>query len=117
LVPGVALPDAAARHSLMGGASRARGFDAHAPGWLASARRRRSDNHDRRPAGEVDTLVIHYISLPPGRFSTTTIEDLFRNRLATDAHPSFAGLGGMRVSAHLLVGRRGELTQFVSCDD
>lgn len=101
----------------MGMARRARGFDARTPGWLAGARRCRSANHDSRPAGEVDTLVIHYISLPPGRFAMTTIEDLFRNRLATGAHPSFDGLHGLRVSAHFLVGRRGELTQFVSCDD
>lgn len=101
----------------MGMARSARGFDAQAPGWLASARRCRSANYDRRPTGEIDTVVIHFISLPPGRFATTTIEELFCNRLDAGAHATFVGLDGLRVSSHFLVGRRGELIQFVSCDD
>lgn len=94
-----------------------RGFDARAPGWLARARRCPSPNHDCRPAGEVDTVVIHFISLPPGRFATASIEDLFCNRLDAGADPGFGGLDGLRVSSHFLISRRGGLTQFVSCDD
>ncbi len=95
----------------------ARGFDAHAPGWLARARRCPSPNHDRRPATAVDTVVIHFISLPPGRFGLRPVEAFFCNRLDVRAHPSLAELEGVRVSSHLLIGRRGELVQFVSCDD
>ncbi len=95
----------------------ARGFDAQAPGWLLGARRCPSPNHDRRPAVDVDTVVIHFISLPPGRFAMRSIEDFFCNRLDLRAHPVLAGLDGVRVSSHLLIGRRGELVQFVSCDD
>lgn len=95
----------------------ARGFDAQAPGWLAGARRRPSPNHDRRPTPGVDTVVIHFISLPPGRFGIPTIEDFFCNRLDVRVHPGLADLDGLRVSSHLLIGRRGELVQFVSCDD
>ena len=94
-----------------------RGFDARAPGWLARARRCPSPNHDRRPAVAIDTLVIHFISLPPGRFATGMIEALFCNRLDARAHPGLADLENLRVSSHLLIGRRGELLQFVSCDD
>jgi len=94
-----------------------RGFDARAPGWLARARRCPSPNHDSRPATAVDTVVIHFISLPPGRFATTTVEALFCNRLDVHGRPDLADLEGLRVSSHLLIGRRGELLQFVSCDD
>ncbi len=38
---------------------------------------------------------------------------LFTNRLDPAAHPSFAGLAGVRVSAHFLVRRDGALLQFV----
>ncbi len=59
---------------------------------------------------------MHYISLPPGRFSGDAIERLFTNRLDPHAHPYFATLAGVRVSAHFLVRRRGELVQFVDTD-
>jgi AmpD protein len=86
-------------------------------GWLAGARRLPSPNFDARPAGaRVDLLVVHHISLPPGRFSGDAIERLFTNRLAPDAHPAFAALGALRVSVHFLIRRRGELLQFVDAD-
>ncbi|GMV02027.1 MAG: 1,6-anhydro-N-acetylmuramyl-L-alanine amidase AmpD [Burkholderiaceae bacterium] len=86
-----------------------------APGWIAGARRVPSPNCDARPGGVViDLVVLHYISLPPGRFSGDAIERLFTNRLDADADPSFGPLRGLRVSAHLLVRRRGELIQFVA---
>jgi AmpD protein len=94
-----------------------RGFDPKAPGWLARARRCPSPNHDRRPEVAIDTLVIHFISLPPGRFAMKTVEDFFCNRLDVHAHPDLADIEGLRVSSHFLIGRRGELVQFVSCDD
>ena len=75
----------------------ARGFDAHAPGWLARARRCPSPNHDRRPATAVDTVVIHFISLPPGRFGLRPVEAFFCNRLDVRAHPSLAELGELRM--------------------
>jgi AmpD protein len=84
-------------------------------GWLGGARRLPSPNQDERPQGTViDLLVIHYISLPAGRFSGPAIEQLFLNRLDPSSHPSFASLEGLRVSAHFLIRRRGELLQFVS---
>ena len=87
------------------------------PGWLAGARRVSSPNFDARPAGAVvDLLVVHHISLPPGRFSGDAIERLFCNRLDALADPSFAALRGLRVSAHFLIRRRGELLQFVATD-
>jgi AmpD protein len=89
-------------------------FDAE--GWLAGARRVPSPNHDARPEGEaISLVVIHNISLPPGRFDGDGIVELFTNRLDPAAHPYYAGIAHLRVSAHFLIRRRGGLIQFVPC--
>ncbi|MEY3665383.1 MAG: 1,6-anhydro-N-acetylmuramyl-L-alanine amidase AmpD [Pseudomonadota bacterium] len=86
-------------------------------GWLRRARRIESPNQDERPQGmPVDLLVIHYISLPPGIFRGDAIERLFTNRLAGHEDSRLASLSTLRVSAHFLVRRNGELTQFVGTD-
>jgi AmpD protein len=90
---------------------------ARALGFLAGARRVESPNFDARPAGSAVTLlVVHAISLPPGTFGGDAIERLFTNRLDPGAHPAFAALAGLRVSAHFLLRRDGELVQFVPAD-
>lgn len=87
-------------------------------GWVATASRVPSPNHDARPAGTAITLaVIHGISLPPGKFGGDAIARLFTNRLDASAHPYFAAIAALRVSAHFLIRRRGDLLQFVSCAD
>ncbi len=93
-------------------ALRAWSFDAS--GRLPAAHFLASPNCDERPAGErVTLLVVHSISLPAGRFSGDAVAALFTNRLDPSAHPSFAGLAGLEVSAHFFIRRRGELSQFV----
>ncbi|MEQ1440670.1 1,6-anhydro-N-acetylmuramyl-L-alanine amidase AmpD [Fontimonas sp. SYSU GA230001] len=88
------------------------GIDAQ--GWLAGARRVPSPNCDARPdADDISLLVIHGISLPPGRFGGPWIEALFTNRLDAAADPYFAGIAALRVSAHLLIRRDGAVVQFV----
>jgi AmpD protein len=88
-----------------------------AQGWCVDARRIESPNHDARPAGmAVELVVIHNISLPPREFGGAGIIDLFLNRLDPGAHPYYAGIAALRVSAHFLIRRNGELLQFVSCD-
>ncbi|MEW6169850.1 MAG: 1,6-anhydro-N-acetylmuramyl-L-alanine amidase AmpD [Pseudomonadota bacterium] len=83
-------------------------------GWLAGARRVASPNRDARPDPEdISLLVIHGISLPPGRFGGPWIDALFTNTLDPAAHPYFAGIAALRVSAHLLIRRDGSLTQYV----
>ena len=90
-------------------------FDAQ--GWLGGVRQAPSPHCDARPAGsEVELLVVHGISLPPGRFGGPYIEDLFLGRLDAHAHPYFRKIEGLRVSAHFLVRRRGELLQFVGTE-
>lgn len=87
-------------------------------GWVGGARRDRSPHFDARPAGSaIELLVVHNISLPPGAFGSGDIARLFTNRLDAAAHPFFATLAGVRVSAHFLIERDGALTQFVSCLD
>ena len=83
-------------------------------GWLRGALRLPSPNRDRRPAGtRIELLVIHNISLPPGAFGGPGIERLFLNQLDPAEHPYFAELAHLRVSAHLLIRRDGQLVQFV----
>ena len=85
-------------------------------GWLSGMRRIASPNCDTRPPGTaIDLLVIHNISLPPGKFGGQEIAQLFTNTLDTQAHPYYAQLKGLRVSAHFLIRRSGEMIQFVSC--
>lgn len=84
-------------------------------GWVTGARRLESPNHDARPSDlAIDLIVIHAISLPPGEFGGGYIEALFLNKLQANAHPSFAAVAPLRVSAHFLIARDGRLTQFVS---
>ena len=86
-------------------------------GWHRDARRVPSPNFGPRPPGRaVDLAIIHSISLPPGRYGGDAVERLFTNRLDPAAHPYFAGLAGLEVSAHFLIRRDGELVQFVAVD-
>ena len=82
------------------------------------ARRIRSPNRDARPAdAEITLVVVHGISLPPGDFGGDGIERLFTNRLDRAAHPYFAAIADLRVSAHFLIRRNGALVQFVPCSE
>ena len=85
-----------------------------ATGLLRGARFAASPHQNARPEGAgIELVVIHGISLPPGSFGGPWIERLFLGRLAAEAHPSFADLHGLRVSAHLLVRRSGRIVQYV----
>lgn len=77
-----------------------------------------SPNYGPRPGGcEPDLLVIHNISLPPGQYGGDCVERFFTNCLDWGAHPFFAEIHGVEVSAHVLIRRCGELVQFVRfCD-
>ena len=87
-----------------------------ANGWIAAARRIDSPNFDERPHGApISLVVIHAISLPPQAFGSDNILQLFTNTLDPAAHPYFADISHLRVSAHFLIRRTGELIQFVSC--
>lgn len=83
-------------------------------GWLSEARRVPSPHHDLRPDDENPSLlVVHNISLPPGEFGGPWIDALFTGTLDPDAHPFFAEIHHLRVSAHCLIRRDGEIVQYV----
>ena len=83
-------------------------------GIMAAARQVPSPNCDPRPPGATpDLIVVHGISLPPDEFGGPWIERLFTNMLPPDQHPYFAQVAALKVSAHLLIRRDGELVQYV----
>ncbi|HDK38331.1 MAG TPA: 1,6-anhydro-N-acetylmuramyl-L-alanine amidase AmpD [Thiolapillus brandeum] len=85
--------------------------------WLPGAHRCPSPNCDDRPADSVvDLLVIHNISLPPAQFGESWIEDFFLNKLDPSQHPYFREIQHLKVSAHFLIKRDGEILQFVPLD-
>lgn len=84
-------------------------------GWLPEARHIVSPNFDERPVeNDISLVVIHAISLPPGQFGGQGIIDLFTNQLNPEDHPYYQEISHLRVSAHFLIRRNGELIQFVS---
>ncbi|MGL5292101.1 MAG: 1,6-anhydro-N-acetylmuramyl-L-alanine amidase AmpD [Vibrionaceae bacterium] len=81
------------------------------------ARRSPCTHYDERPdQDDISLLVIHNISLPPGEFGGCFIEDFFQGKLDGDAHPYFLQIKDLRVSAHCLIKRDGEVVQFVPFD-
>jgi N-acetyl-anhydromuramoyl-L-alanine amidase len=83
-------------------------------GLLAGVRQVLSPHRDARPAAaELELIVLHGISLPPGEFGGPWIDRLFCGDLPADAHPYFAGIVAARVSAHVLIRRDGSITQYV----
>ncbi|WP_202980303.1 1,6-anhydro-N-acetylmuramyl-L-alanine amidase AmpD [Marinobacter fonticola] len=91
------------------------GFSIDQAGWLNGVRHCPSPNFGPRPdTAGITLLVVHNISLPPGRFGGDAIERFFCNRLDRHEHPYFEQICEMKVSAHALVRRNGECIQFVS---
>jgi AmpD protein len=89
-----------------------------ADGWYSGCKHLASPNFNSRPVNTpVHIIVIHSISLPPGIYNNNYIEDFFQNQLNIDAHPYFKEIKALKVSAHFLIKRNGELIQFVSCID
>lgn len=73
-----------------------------------------SPHFDCRPANEsIGLIVIHNISLPAGSFGGPHVENLFMGRMDCQAHPDFADLEGLKVSAHFFIRRDGQIIQFV----
>ena len=74
-----------------------------------------SPNCDDRPEPtDISLLVVHAISLPPDEFGGPWIDRLFRNQLPADAHPYFATIAALRVSAHACIFRDGRIHQYVA---
>jgi len=87
-------------------------------GWYRYARALVSPNFGPRPEGaQIDLVVIHSISLPPGEFGNGNVQRLFTNQLDWEAHAYFQGIRGLQVSSHFFIARSGALWQFVGCGD
>lgn len=73
-----------------------------------------SPNRDERPdRADISLLVVHAISLPPREFGGPWISRLFTNRLDPAAHPYFAAIQHLKVSAHVCIFRDGAVIQYV----
>ena len=75
-----------------------------------------SPHFDERPSNEISLIVIHAISLPPELFNTLPVMAFFQGTLDTETDPYFEALKDVRVSAHLVIGRQGEVYQLVPFD-
>ncbi len=89
-----------------------------ADGWLDQVRRVPSPNFDVRPVRcSIELIVVHNVSLPPGKYGGRHVERLFTNALESAADPFFTHIAAVRVSAHILIERDGTVTQFVAFTD
>ena len=87
-------------------------------GIIEGVKQTPSPNYDSRPSDvRPEALIIHSISLPPGQYGGSEIEELFCNKLDCSAHSYFHALKNLKVSAHLLIRRNGEVVQFVSLNE
>ena len=96
-------------------------------GWLNHCQHQPSPHFSQRHGeqnknAEISLLVIHNISLPPNQFSQHSndhnyITDLFLGQLDGNAHPSFADIIHLKVSAHCFIRRNGDVIQYVSFND
>lgn len=87
-------------------------------GWLPAVAQQKSNFYTpRSELDKINLLVIHNISLPAGKFGGDYISKLFLGSLDANAHPSFADIATLQVSAHCLIRRDGSIIQYVSFDD
>ncbi|WGE58128.1 1,6-anhydro-N-acetylmuramyl-L-alanine amidase AmpD [Actinobacillus equuli] len=87
-------------------------------GKLIHQRQVPSPHFNQRPKeNDISLLVIHYISLPPEEFGNNFIDRFFQGNLDPTIHPYFEEIKDLRVSAHCLINRKGEITQYVNFND
>jgi len=73
-----------------------------------------SPHFNDRPINTIiDLIVIHSISLPPGKFGGGFIEDFFGGKLNPAVDPYFETIKDLRVSSHVVIDRNGSIIQFV----
>lgn len=87
-------------------------------GWLTAQKRVISPHFSARPCRQdISLLVIHYISLPPEEFGGDFIDRFFSGTLDPSLHPYFEEIRDLKVSAHVLINRQGQLTQYVNFEE
>ncbi len=86
-------------------------------GILSNTTFLKSPHCNQRPKGtDITLLVIHNISLPPGKFGGNDVEDFFLGELNCEKDDFYKEIHGLKVSSHLYIKRTGELVQFVNLD-
>ncbi len=84
-------------------------------GWLQSVEVIPSPNFDARPDhSNIKLIVVHGISLPPGEYGGGHIQTFFCNQLDIGVDDYFESICHLKVSAHCLLERDGNILQFVS---
>ena len=86
-------------------------------GWLDTAEILASPHHNDRPApDDISLLVIHNISLPPQQHGARYIDALFLGDLPAlrHQHPYLDSIADLKVAAHFLILRDGNIKQYVS---
>jgi AmpD protein len=87
-------------------------------GWLVNEEQHKSPHFSVRDKNEtICLLVVHNISLPPKKFGGDYITDFFLGKLDVNVHPYFENIAQLKVSAHCLIKRNGQVIQYVSFDD
>ncbi len=81
---------------------------------LKSAKQIQSPNYSERlNEDDINLIVIHSISLPPGKYNNSYIEDFFCNKLSVNENKYFESISDLKVSSHILIKRDGKIIQFV----
>ncbi len=83
-------------------------------GWLSEAIHCPSPNYTEGIDREISLIVVHNISLPPFEYGQNAVTELFTNQLHTHKDPFFQYIQHLRVSSHLFIDRKGQITQYVS---
>jgi len=85
-------------------------------GWFENSKIVTSPNFSQRPEDSaIDAIIIHSISMPLGCYEGDDISQLFSNQLDWSKDPFYDTIRGLKVSAHFLIRRSGELIQYVDC--
>tara|TARA_B100000242_G_scaffold95723_4_gene65495 strand:+ start:1682 stop:2221 length:540 start_codon:yes stop_codon:yes gene_type:complete len=81
---------------------------------LKSAKQIQSPNYSERlNEDDINLIVIHSISLPPGKYNNSHIEEFFCNKLSVNENKYFESISDLKVSSHILIKRDGKIIQFV----
>lgn len=87
-------------------------------GWHSAAECIPSPNFGPRPQlAQIDLIVLHSISLPPGFYTGDAVQHLFTNQLDWDQHPYYQQIKGLQVSTHFFIRRNGHVQQYVRVTD
>ena len=62
-------------------------------------------NFNQRPQHEISLVVLHGISLPPGKFGGPYVDQLFTLSLDPKVDPYFEGIYKQELSTHLFINR------------